>query len=150
VDEGNNWINLTYGPLSLSNAAQYTAKNTVLAPLGDYSITAASPALSAATPTGAPDHDFFGNPRPQGSGFDIGAVELGGGDAGGGGSGIPTLSVLDNFNRATTVNLTTGAPAGVSWSQASILGAAAIAVFGKTKGNSGTGVEPDMLGGRST
>jgi hypothetical protein len=149
VDEGNNWINLTYGPLSLSNAAQYTAKNTALAPLGDYSITAASPALSAATSTGAPDHDFFGNPRPQGSGFDIGAVELGGGDGGGGGSGIPTLAVLDNFNRATTVNLTTGAPTGVSWSQASILGAAAIAVFDTTNGNIGTGVAQDLLLGGS-
>src|SRR5262249_5315144 len=143
VDEGNNWINLTYGPLSLSNASQYTAKNTALPPLGDYSITAASPALSAATATGAPDHDFFGNPRPQGTGFDIGAVELGGG--GGGGNGIPTLAVLDNFNRATTINLTTGAPTGVSWSQAVLLGAAAIAVFDATNGNTATGVAQDLL-----
>jgi hypothetical protein len=144
VDEGNNWINLTYGPLSLSNASQYTAKNTALAPLGDYSITAASPALSAATATGAPEHDFFGNARPQGTGFDIGAVELGGG-GGGGGDGIPTLAVLDNFNRATTINLTTGAPNGVSWSQATLFGAAAIAVLDATNGNTATGLAQDLL-----
>jgi hypothetical protein len=36
VDEGNNWINMLYGPLSLTNPAKYTAAGTVLAPLGDY------------------------------------------------------------------------------------------------------------------
>ena len=73
VDEGNNWINIAYGPLTLTNLTGAT--------LGNYAITAASPAINAATagnPTNgfAPNHDFFGNPRPQGSGFDIGAVEF--------------------------------------------------------------------------
>ena len=49
VDEGNNWINLTYGPLSLSNASKYTAPNTLLAPLGNYVIADASPAANAAS-----------------------------------------------------------------------------------------------------
>jgi Bacterial cadherin-like domain len=142
VDEGNNWINLTYGPLSLSNATQYTVKNTALAALGDYSIADGSPAVSAATASGAPDHDFFGHPRPQGTGFDIGAVEIGGGS---GGSGIPTLAVLDNFNRNTTINLNNGAPAGVAWNQAAVLGAAAIAVFDATTGDPGSGVAQDLL-----
>jgi len=35
---------------------------------------------------------------------------------------LPTLTGLDNFNRTTTANLNTGAPAGVSWSQAGTLG----------------------------
>ncbi|PYT73623.1 MAG: hypothetical protein DMG39_06100 [Acidobacteria bacterium] len=36
VDEGNNWINMFYGPLSLSNPTRYTAAGTTLAPLGNY------------------------------------------------------------------------------------------------------------------
>jgi len=90
VDEGNNWINLGYGPLSLSNAASYTAPDTLLPPLGNYGITSASPAYNAVTGTGtlsneaiaataaAPDHDFFGNPRPKTrtNPVDIGAVEV--------------------------------------------------------------------------
>jgi hypothetical protein len=36
VDEGNNWINMFYGPLSLSNTTQYTAAGTALPPLGNY------------------------------------------------------------------------------------------------------------------
>ena len=144
VDEGNNWINLAYGPLSLSNAASYSTSNTLLAPLGDYSIKDGSPAQSTATPAGAPDHDFFGHTRPQGAGFDIGAVEIGGGSSAG--SGIPTLGVLDTFNRNTTVNLNNGAPAGVAWNQALLLGAAAIAVFDvNPPGGVGAGVAQDLL-----
>ena len=76
VDEGNNWINMNYGPLSLSNAAFYTGPNVVLAALGDYSIQGTSPAINNASSTGAPDHDIFGTHRPQAGGFDIGAVEF--------------------------------------------------------------------------
>jgi hypothetical protein len=67
VDEGNNWVNMSYGPLSLVNPAGLT--------LGNYSISG-GPAVNAATSSGAPTHDFFGTTRPQGGGFDIGAVEL--------------------------------------------------------------------------
>jgi hypothetical protein len=76
VDEGNNWINLGFGPLSLFNAAAAPGTGVLQPPLGDYSISAGSPAVNAASSTGAPDHDFFGRPRPQGAGFDIGAVEF--------------------------------------------------------------------------
>ncbi|WP_244617332.1 choice-of-anchor Q domain-containing protein [Sulfurimicrobium lacus] len=75
VDEGNNWINLGYGPLSLINAA-IAAAGTPQAPLANYSIGSGSPAINTATATGAPNHDFFGTPRPQRGGYDIGAVEL--------------------------------------------------------------------------
>ena len=76
VDEGNNWINLGYGPLSLINAATAPGTGTVQAPLADYSISSGSPAINTASSSEAPNHDFFGTPRPQGSGVDIGAVEL--------------------------------------------------------------------------
>src|SRR5215469_5318164 len=144
VDEGNNWINLTYGPLSLSNASKYTGPNVPLDNLGEYSITSGSPAQNAGTGSNAPDHDFFGNHRPQGAGFDIGAVEVAG-NAGGGG-GTPALTILDDFNRAFAVNLNTGAPPGVSWNQLTgLFGAAAIATFDTTGGNTATGVAQDAL-----
>jgi hypothetical protein len=80
VDEGNNWINLSYGPLSLLDVTNNL--------LGNYSINSGSPAVNsgAATATAIPStaHDFFGNPRPQGATPnapkpDIGAVEVGAG-----------------------------------------------------------------------
>jgi hypothetical protein len=76
VDEGNNWINLGFGPLALANAATAPGTGLLQAPLGDYSISTGSPAINAANSTVAPNHDFFGRTRPQGGGFDIGAVEF--------------------------------------------------------------------------
>ncbi len=76
VDEGNNWINLRWGPLSLLNPVTNTA-------LGNYSVTAGSPVIDYIPRSAAgnyPQTDFFGNPRPDpGSGnsrIDIGAVEF--------------------------------------------------------------------------
>jgi hypothetical protein len=79
VDEGNNWINLTYGPLTLfNNAAQSmiaTAPGAVIA--GAYSIGSASAARDGGTNSGAPSLDYFGQPRPAtGTVADIGAVEF--------------------------------------------------------------------------
>ncbi len=73
VDEGNNWVNMVYGPLSLFNLSSTTPSAT---PLGNYSIGASSPAVNNASAAGAPNHDFFATARPQGTGFDIGAVEF--------------------------------------------------------------------------
>jgi len=74
VDEGNNWVNISWGPLALVNPAT----NTVL---GNYALRSTSRAINAGTAgtntTGtAPTTDYFGNPRPSGGGYDIGAVEL--------------------------------------------------------------------------
>jgi hypothetical protein len=48
---------------------------------------------------------------------------------------IPVLGVLDNFNRATTLN-----NLGSNWSQPNLFGFAAIRVLDTTTGNIGTGV----------
>ena len=84
VDEGNNWVNLGYGPLWRSNASSYTAPNDVLPPLGDYEPVSGSPAINAGANNPvpllvqAPDHDFFGRARARtvANPVDIGAVEF--------------------------------------------------------------------------
>ncbi|MEN6587579.1 MAG: Ig-like domain-containing protein [Sulfuricella sp.] len=80
VDEGNNWINLGYGPLSVINAATAPGTGVAQVPLGDYSISVGSPAVNTASPTGAPNHDICGHPRPSGAGYDIGAFEVSAGN----------------------------------------------------------------------
>ena len=89
VDEGNNWINLRWGPLSLVNPVTNTL-------LGNYALTAGSPVIDSIPTSEAnyslvPRTDFFGNARPEtGSDhtFDPGAVEFAGGGGGGGGCGV--------------------------------------------------------------
>jgi hypothetical protein len=79
VDEGNNWINLRWGPLSLTPITGV--------PLGNYALASTSPAIDQISLNSIPGYvavprtDFFGNPRPDtGAGgsdnrIDIGAVE---------------------------------------------------------------------------
>ena len=78
VDEGNNWINMRWGPLSLLNPVTNTQ-------LGNYSPTTGSTIIdviptSEANYTLVPRTDFFGNLRPEtatDTHFDPGAVEVG-------------------------------------------------------------------------
>jgi hypothetical protein len=79
VDEGNNWINMTWGPLSLVNPVSN-------AQLANYSPNTGSPVVQK-IPTNEPAYsnnfaqlqfDFFGNSRPPVNNInhlDIGAVE---------------------------------------------------------------------------
>jgi hypothetical protein len=76
---------MSYGPLSLLNPAGTTI-------LGNYSINTGSVAVDHGLGTGAPTHDFFGNPRPRGAGVDIGAVEL----PGAAGPPATTVSITPN------------------------------------------------------
>lgn len=47
----------------------------VSAATGDYSLQVSSPAVNTGTATDAPTTDFLGTTRPQGSGYDMGALE---------------------------------------------------------------------------
>jgi hypothetical protein len=89
VDEGNNWINVSWGPLSQTNAALLGTDGDYggQGPLANYVLAATSPAIDYVPtvdvlPTGVTvpgtAFDFFGHVRPDGSGCnsDIGAVEL--------------------------------------------------------------------------
>jgi hypothetical protein len=76
VDEGNNWVNIAWGPLAQTNPAGVT--------LGNYAPTAGSPVinyitpvLSAATYAAAPALDFFDHSRKTNNAVDIGAVDFG-------------------------------------------------------------------------
>jgi hypothetical protein len=97
VDEGNNWINISWGPLAMTNPAGTTT-------LGNYSLTAGSTAaIDHANSTNAPPADFFGTHRPQGAGFDIGAVEFQAAPV-----AAPTLASIAPASgaRGTAVNVT--------------------------------------------
>ncbi len=69
VDEGNNWINISWGPLAMTNPKT----NAVLA---NYGLAAGSPAIDKADDSVSPSTDYYGNPRPSGAEPDIGAVEF--------------------------------------------------------------------------
>ncbi len=103
VDEGNNWINVSWGPLALSNDALTGGANANYGggPLfANYALAAGSPAIdyvplssttlpTATTPSLA--MDFFGNPRPDPANpnhFDVGAVEFQNG------SGVGTITSI--------------------------------------------------------
>ncbi len=80
VDEGNNWVNMTWGPLSLLNPV-------TKAQLANYAPASASSPVVDVIPTTSPAYvngpstlkfDFFGNQRPDSSlanRLDIGAIE---------------------------------------------------------------------------
>jgi uncharacterized repeat protein (TIGR01451 family) len=100
VDEGNNWINLRWGPLALQTetAANPAGGQT----LGDYTLALGSPAINqvpvsttAGSPyVNAPSSDFFGNPRKTAAtgNVDIGAFELQGA-----GSADLSITKVDNL-----------------------------------------------------
>lgn len=79
----------------------------------------------------APAFDLDNQGRPGGSGFDMGADEVDGTNSGGGGGGggggtptLPSLAVLDDFNRSNSNTLNNG----TNWSQATAFGSAAVRV----------------------
>ncbi len=86
VDEGNNWINVSWGPLALSDDSLTGGTNGNYgggSSFGNYALNMGSPAIDYVPATGAsaqphPSTDFYGNPRPDPSvttRFDVGAIE---------------------------------------------------------------------------
>ncbi len=60
---------------AISASPTSTFVNWQLNGSGNYAETSGSPTIDAGTATGAPNHDFAGNPRPAGAGYDIGPYE---------------------------------------------------------------------------
>ena len=90
VDEGNNWINVSWGPLATSDDSVTGGANSNYgggAPFANYAPSASFDGTAAAIPTTEPNYttlvpktDFFGNLRPEPGdtrNFDPGAVEFG-------------------------------------------------------------------------
>ncbi len=127
VDEGNNWVNMSWGPLSILDPVHSNGTTNVL--LGNYTLQAGSPDVdhiacsstsggvcgvslpagsSGVTTITAPALDFFGNKRPDPSNpnhIDIGAVEYQGtGTA----PAPPALTAISptSGGRGTVVNIT--------------------------------------------
>ncbi len=116
VDEGHNWLNLVYGPLTLSrpgvaggatNAELMIASATIGSAQGAYSLPGGSPAVNRGTNTGLPAttaNDFFGNHRAQttANATDIGAVEYGASTGTSGAFVAPTNLGFGNVTLGTT------------------------------------------------
>jgi hypothetical protein len=108
VDEGNNWINISWGPLSLvAPTSETTPQAETL--ISDYSLAAGSPAINyinavnSATSYGmAPADDFFGTLRKSNGAVDAGAVEFATT------ANSPTLTSVspNSGSRGATVNVT--------------------------------------------
>jgi uncharacterized repeat protein (TIGR01451 family) len=113
VDEGNNWVNLRWGPLSLYPVTG-TAPYTGTKPLADYTPQGTSSAINTGTASvtvvtgnssvtvNAPKTDFFGSTRPMGGGYEIGAIEVAGTGGGGGGGSLSVTKVDDHGGSSIT------------------------------------------------
>ena len=83
VDEGNNWVNMRWGPLAMTNPTVAAGPNGNYGgglPLGNYGIASASSARGRVTGGSAnyidaPNFDFYNNPRKPGP-IDAGAVQF--------------------------------------------------------------------------
>ncbi len=111
VDEGNNWISISWGPLSLIAPASETGSPLAEVALGDYTLASgSSPAVNRVPPaagnpyTQAPSDDFFGTARKTAGNpnVDSGAVEFGGTVT------VPTLTSIAPISgrRGTVVPVT--------------------------------------------
>ena len=134
VDEGDNWINMRWGPLSLTLPANDSASSNFTAPvyLGNYAIGAGSSAVGAGAATvlgvAAPATDFYGNKRPSANGYDIGAVEY-----------IPPPAIIAlSATTASVANTQTGQTntTSITVSNNGVTGAANLVVSGITSTNS--------------
>jgi Bacterial Ig domain/IPT/TIG domain len=106
VDEGNNWINMSWGPLSLSNPVTSEGLSNYGPAAGSSVINLISSLTALANYTAAPATDFYGNPRKGNGEVDAGAVEFLSTVA------APTLTSISPASglRGATVNVTlTGA-----------------------------------------
>jgi hypothetical protein len=110
VDEGNNWINVSWGPLTLTNPSAtggtYGNYGGGL-PLANYNLTAAIDTIPGAQPH--PPTDFYGNLRPEATEgnparFDPGAIEFGSS----GGAALFTVSPITLAFGNQAIATTTG------------------------------------------
>jgi hypothetical protein len=107
VDEGNNWVNMRWGPLSLLNPVTSTTTTNVV--LGNYGMASQGSAFGlihsdtagVTNCADAPALDFFNNAKKTGTscatGTDAGAVEFLNGSAASSGAGLTLLPAAVDF-----------------------------------------------------
>jgi hypothetical protein len=78
VDEGNNWINMSWGPLAETNPVSGVILGNY-GPASGSSVINLIPSTAGAPYTQAPNLDFFGTLRKTNGAVDAGAVEFAGG-----------------------------------------------------------------------
>ncbi|HEX9031736.1 MAG TPA: Ig-like domain-containing protein [Streptosporangiaceae bacterium] len=122
VDEGNNWINIRWGPLSLTNPAVAGSDGNYGGgpALGNYALQPTSAAVDyvptnvVAYPGNVSTYlaqDFFGNPRPDPahpSSFDVGAIEYQGTAVAPPAPTIASISPKSGMRGSTVVVTVTG------------------------------------------
>ena len=113
VDEGNNWVNMRWGPLSLTNPTVVGADGNYGggAALGNYALagtgsSAYNEGVATFSGVAAPTTDFFGTTRPQAGVYDIGAVEFVTGGGGASATVSPTTLAFGNWFTGTTSGVT--------------------------------------------
>ncbi len=128
VDEGNNWVNITWGPLSMIAPTSETNPSAET-PLSNYSLASGSPAInyinqanSPTSYTAAPADDFFGTLRKSNGAVDAGAVEF---------ASIVNFPIL---NSVTPNSGSRGASVNVTLTGQYLTGASIVAVSGTNVG----------------
>jgi hypothetical protein len=107
VDEGNNWVNMRWGPLSMTNPTITGGANANYGgglPLGNYGIVGGSSAIARVAPgppgnsnyADAPAYDFYDAPRRPGA-IDAGAVQFSHSSAGNADFTVSPLSLDFGF-----------------------------------------------------
>ena len=109
VDEGNNWVNISWGPLSLIAPTSEGGSPLAEVPISDYSLASGSPAINYINPgtsptsyNAAPADDFNGTLRKSNGAVDAGAVEF----ASSVNAPILTSVAPNSGARGTSVNVT--------------------------------------------
>jgi len=104
VDEGNNWINISWGPLSLTNPSTGAVLGNYAPATGSPAINYISLANSTVSYLAAPGLDFFNNPRKVLGNLlvDVGAVEGAGAITGGTTTVSPTSLAFGNVASTAT------------------------------------------------
>ena len=92
---------------------------------GDFCLLEGSPAIDAGVAESAPSADFYGTPRPQGGGVDLGACEMASASAvlGRGEGAVVELGTYPNpFNSSVTIRYSLKKPARVNFVVRDVLG----------------------------
>jgi hypothetical protein len=160
VDEGNNWVNINWGPLAMTHPVtgavlgNYTLRTTSRA-IDFIASTGATAAGYTAGTTYAPT-DFFGHPRPDSdSTIDIGAVEFQG-TRSTGASVSPTslafgVQTVSSTSPVQTLTLLSGTTTGMTGVTLTFTAGAGFARATAAQGGTGScGTAPFNLGANSS